>query len=81
MIILILMVVILAAVAVFALQNSAPITVFFLFWSFSASLAAVILLAIGAGIIFSLLVFLWMKVSRSGKKPTPAAEVQRTPSP
>ncbi len=76
MIILFLMVIILAAVAAFALQNSAPITVFFLFWNFSASLAAVILLAIGAGIIFSLLVFLWMKASRGGKKPDTAKGVQ-----
>ncbi len=79
MLILILMVVILAAVAVFALQNSAPITVFFLFWNFNASLAAVILLAIGAGIIFSLLVFLWMKVSRPGKKAGEARDVQTAP--
>ncbi len=76
MLILILMVFVLAAVAAFALQNAAPITVFFLFWNFSASLAAVILISIGAGIIFSLLVFLWMKVGRAIKKPTPAGEVQ-----
>jgi uncharacterized integral membrane protein len=76
MLILILLVIIVAAVAAFALQNSAPITVFFLFWNFSASLAAVILLSIGAGIIFSLLVFLWMKVGRAMKKPGPSGEVQ-----
>ncbi len=75
MLILILMVFVLAAVAAFALQNAAPITVFFLFWNFSASLAAVILISIGAGIIFSLLVFLWMKVGRA-MKPKPAGELQ-----
>ena len=79
MFILVFIVIILAAVAAFALQNAAPITVFFLFWNFSASLAGVILLSIGVGIVFSLLVFLWMKVGRAMKKPGPAGEVPGAP--
>lgn len=43
---------------VFSVQNSAPVTVFFLFWKFDASLSIVILLSVLAGVVSASLLFL-----------------------
>jgi uncharacterized integral membrane protein len=47
----ILLVIVLALVAVFSMQNAAPVLVTFLFWKFEASLALVIFLSLLSGII------------------------------
>jgi uncharacterized integral membrane protein len=49
--IIILLVIVLALVAVFSMQNAAPVLVTFLFWKFEASLALVIFLSVLSGII------------------------------
>jgi uncharacterized integral membrane protein len=49
--IIILLVIVLALVAVFSMQNAAPVLVTFLFWKFEASLALVIFLSLLSGII------------------------------
>jgi lipopolysaccharide assembly protein A len=41
---------------IFALQNSVPITVWFLFWEFEGSLALVLLCTFALGVVVSLLV-------------------------
>lgn len=40
---------------IFALQNTTAVTVFFLFWQFHGSLALVLLIAMGAGLVISVL--------------------------
>ena len=57
---------IIALIAVaFAVQNTALVTVSFLFWNFNHSLAVVILLAIFAGVLISLFVSLPGMLKRS----------------
>lgn len=47
-----------AGVVVFALQNTAVISVFFLSWQIQASLAIIVILAVAAGVLICLLVSL-----------------------
>ena len=52
-----------ALAVVFALQNGTPTTVTFLAWTFHGSLALILLIALGVGVLISLLVFLpaWVR--------------------
>lgn len=70
MITLIFIFIIVAAVAVFSVQNATPVAVSFLFWHFEASLAVVIVLALLAGIVagMALLSLLRLRRSLSEKK-------------
>ena len=54
-------------IAIFFLQNYKPVEVRFLSWEFTTSLAAVILGAVGLGVIFTVVVSLVERV-RSGLK-------------
>lgn len=47
----VLVITVLAAIALFSIQNAAPIAVSFLFWNFTASLAVVLFLTMIIGII------------------------------
>jgi uncharacterized integral membrane protein len=58
MIFLILSLLIIALVVVFAVQNTALTTVHFFVWTFQGSLALILLIALSAGVLISLLVSL-----------------------
>lgn len=57
-----------AAVVAFMFQNAAPVTVFFLFWRFDASLAIVVLFSVLAGAIVSAVIRLSGMIRRSMRK-------------
>jgi uncharacterized integral membrane protein len=57
--------IIVAAVAVFSVQNAAPVAVSFLFWHFEASLAVVIVLALLAGIVAGMALLSLLRLRRS----------------
>lgn len=54
-------------VAIFSVQNSAPVAINFLFWQFQASLAIVIFLCVLAGAAIGFIVSLVAKMKRRGK--------------
>ncbi len=66
--ILAIIVVCVALAVLFAVQNSAPVTVSFLFWRFDASLAIVILLSVLVGAIIASLLFLSSRLRGKMKK-------------
>ena len=75
MITLIFVFIIVAAVAVFSVQNAAPVAVSFLFWHFEASLAVVIVLALLAGIVAGMALLSLLRLRRSlREKRTPAKD-------
>jgi putative membrane protein len=51
MISLIIVLIIIALVTVFSVQNAIPVTISFLFWKFEASLAIVLFLSVLAGVV------------------------------
>lgn len=65
MITLIFIFVIVAAVAVFSVQNAAPVAVSFLFWHFEASLAVVIVLALLTGIVAGMALLSMLRLRRT----------------
>ncbi len=65
--VLILALLIIIAVAVFSAQNALPVSIVFLFWKFQASLAIVIFLSVLTGIVVASIVFLWLRIRRTGK--------------
>jgi uncharacterized integral membrane protein len=58
---------IIVVVAVFSAQNALPVSIVFLFWKFQASLAIVIFLSVLTGIVIASIVFLWLRIRRTGK--------------
>jgi uncharacterized integral membrane protein len=68
MFIIILIILIVAAVTIFSVQNAAPVTVSFLYWKFDASLAIVIFLAVLTGMIITILLSLPIRFKQSLKK-------------
>ena len=69
MVILVVVIVVLAIVAIFSIQNALPVTVAFLFWKFSASLAIVVFISLLIGaLIMLLLVLWWARYRKSSKK-------------
>ncbi|GAB4422364.1 MAG: hypothetical protein OHK0032_17880 [Thermodesulfovibrionales bacterium] len=54
--IIILLLIIVAVVAIFSVQNAVPVSVSFLFWKFEASLAIVVFLSVLAGIVITALI-------------------------
>ena len=66
--ILILALLIIAAVAIFSLQNALPVSIVFLFWKFEASLAIIIFISALTGIVIASIIFLWLRVRRHGKE-------------
>jgi lipopolysaccharide assembly protein A len=65
MIILILIILIVAVVTVFSVQNAVPVTLSFVVWRFSASLAVLVFLSILTGMVIATLFSLFMRVKKS----------------
>ena len=55
MITLIIVLIIIAVVMVFSVQNAIPVAISFLFWKFEASLAIVIFLSVLAGVVIGVI--------------------------
>ncbi|MFN3740522.1 MAG: lipopolysaccharide assembly protein LapA domain-containing protein [Thermodesulfovibrionales bacterium] len=68
MISIILLLIILAVIIIFSVQNASPVTVSFLKWSFEASLAIVIFLAILSGSIITLILLYSSKLKNYLRK-------------
>lgn len=66
-------VILIIAVVIFSVQNSSPVAVSFLVWSFDASLAIVIFLSLVVGIIIGVAVALWARrrPSQERREPPP----------
>ncbi len=73
--ILIVVLVVLAGVVVFSVQNAKPVMVTFLLWSFEAPLAMVILTSVVAGAFMATVVGIWRTIKTRGK--SSAKPVQR----
>ncbi len=64
----ILIIIIVAVVAVFSIQNATPVSVTFMSWHFDASLAIIILLSVLTGFIIGMIVLLSIRFVRSAKR-------------
>lgn len=64
----ILLLIIVAVVAIFSVQNAMPVAIAFLFWKFEASLAIVIFLSVLAGIIAGAIIVSLLRIKPSVKK-------------
>jgi len=64
--VLILALLIIAVVAVFSAQNALPVSIVFLFWKFQASLAIVIFLSVLIGVVIASIIFLWLRIRKTG---------------
>jgi uncharacterized integral membrane protein len=73
--ILIIALLIVAAVAIFSLQNALPVSIVFLFWTFQASLAIVIFISALTGVVIASIVFLWLRIRRHRKEKKPTLSV------
>ena len=80
MITLIFVFIIVAAVAVFSVQNAAPVAVSFLFWHFEASLAVVIVLALLAGIVAGMALLSLLRLRRTMREKGSPEKDQTTPA-
>lgn len=68
MITLIIVLVIIAVVTVFSVQNATPVAISFLFWKFEASLAIVIFLSVLAGVVIGFIAASLFRMKSSKKK-------------
>ena len=68
MITLIIVMIIIAVVTVFSVQNAIPVVISFLFWKFEASLAIVIFLSVLAGAAIGLIAASLFRMKSSKKK-------------
>lgn len=77
--IIVVVLIIILIVALFSVQNAAPVAISFLFWHFQASLAIVMFLTILCGIIIgALLMFLLrIKGQHKEKAPTPKGQWEK----
>lgn len=60
--------IIVALVTVFSVQNAAPVTISFLFWTFDGSLAIVILLSTVMGFLLASALFMLLRLKRAMRK-------------
>jgi uncharacterized integral membrane protein len=60
--------VIVALVTIFSVQNAFPVTVSFLFWKFEASLAIVIYLLVLLGMVLGVIITSWLRLRTSLKE-------------
>ncbi|MGD0229229.1 MAG: LapA family protein [Syntrophorhabdales bacterium] len=67
MIILFVVILIVAALVIFSVQNANPVTVSFILWQFNASLAIVVFLALVAGVIIMAVISLRMRLKKPKK--------------
>ncbi len=70
MVTIILLLIVVAIVAIFSVQNAMPVAITFLFWKFEASLAIVIFLSVLSGMIIGAVIVSLMRMSPSIKKIT-----------
>jgi uncharacterized integral membrane protein len=63
-----LVVILIAAVVIFSVQNASPVALSFLFWHFEASLAIVILLTLVLGVITGMAILSWSRMKRTMRK-------------
>ncbi len=68
MVTIILLLIVIALVAVFTVQNAMPVSITFLFWKFEASLAIIVFLIALAGMIAGAIIVLLLKIRPSVKK-------------
>jgi uncharacterized integral membrane protein len=68
MVTIILLLIVIALVAVFSVQNAMPVSITFLFWKFEASLAIIVFLIALAGMIAGAIIVLLLKIRPSVKK-------------
>jgi len=68
MISIVLVLVIIAVIAVFSVQNAEPVTITFLFWTFNASLAIIIFLSVLSGVLIAAIISLSGKIRRISEK-------------
>jgi uncharacterized integral membrane protein len=66
----ILLLIVVAVVAIFSVQNAIPVAITFLFWKFEASLAIVIFLSVLSGMIIGAVVVSLLRMKPSIKKIT-----------
>lgn len=67
MVIAIVVVIIIAGVTIFSVQNAAPVVMSFLFWKFEASLAIVIFLCLLSGVIVGATIASLIRGKKRGK--------------
>lgn len=70
MITLIIVLIIIAVVTVFSIQNAIPVAISFLFWKFEASLAIVIFLSVLTGVVIGVIAASLFRMQLSKKKQT-----------
>lgn len=70
MITMIVVLIIIAVVTVFSVQNAMPVLISFLFWKFEASLAIVIFLSVLAGVVLGFIASSLFRMKLSKKKQT-----------
>ena len=68
MVTIILLLIVIALVAVFTVQNAMPVSITFLFWKFEASLAIIVFLIALAGMVAGAIIVLLLKIRPSVKK-------------
>jgi uncharacterized integral membrane protein len=68
MVTIILLLIVIALVAVFSVQNAMPVSITFLFWKFEASLAIIVFLIALAGMIAGAIIVLLLKIRPAVKK-------------
>ncbi len=68
MVTIILLLIVVAIVAIFSVQNAVPVAITFLFWKFEASLAIVIFLSVLSGIMTGAIIISLLKIKPSVKK-------------
>lgn len=74
----VLILLIIALVAVFSIQNAAPVAISFLFWKFEASLAIVIFLLLITGALLGVIVTSVLYSRSSGRKQPPPEAPENT---
>ena len=67
MIYIVLVLIIMALVAIFSVQNAIPVAISFFFWKFEASLAIVIFLSVLTGIVTGLIIAFLFRIKPSKK--------------
>lgn len=72
----VLVIIIIAVVAAFSLQNAAPVAITFLFWRFEASLAVIVFLSALSGLAAGMLIMSLRKMSRIFSKRRGATQKQ-----
>jgi len=64
-------------VAIFSVQNAAPVAISFLFWQFQASLAIIIFLCVLSGIIVGSILTFLIRIKRQHKEKASTLQGQR----